>query len=144
MKWILDFQLIDTKVHPKFDSSLRKFKEISWCIDYPSLLKPLQTAYFMKLSNLEELRTHLYLCWGVEITFQKSPWKITTLQTRKIRKIPLQVLMRTHFFTVIFPVINHWLAVDVVETGDEFSIFYVFITISIKLLQWNLYKVDTL
>ena len=52
--------------------------------------------------------------------------------------------MRTHFFTVVFPVINHWLAVDVVETGDEFSIFYVFITISIKLLQWNLYKVDTL
>ena len=45
-----DFQFIDIlKVHPKCDSSLPNFKEISW----PNLLTPLQTAYFIKLSNLQ-------------------------------------------------------------------------------------------
>ena len=35
--------------------------------------------------------------------------------------------LRTHFFTVVFPAINHWFEETVVETGDEFSIIYIFI-----------------
>ena len=42
----------------KYDSSLPKFKEVSWYIDYPNLLAPLKIAYFTKLSNLQELRTN--------------------------------------------------------------------------------------
>ena len=46
------FQFIDTKIYPKLDSSLPKFKEIGWYIDYPNLLALLQTEYFTKWSNL--------------------------------------------------------------------------------------------
>ena len=31
------------------------------------------------------------------------------------------------FFTVVLPAINHCFEVDVVKTGDEFSIIYIFI-----------------
>ena len=59
-----DFKFIDIiKVHPKCDRSLPKFKGISW----PNLLTPLQTAYFIKLSNLQQLITHLHLSTGVRI-----------------------------------------------------------------------------
>ena len=33
---------------------------------------------------------------------------------------------------MVFPAINRWLRIDVVETGDKFSIIYVFITISVS------------
>ena len=42
--------------------------------------------------------------------------------------------MWTQFFTMIFLAINHWLGVDVVETGDEFSV----ICISLSVL-WIIY-----
>ena len=37
--------------------------------------------------------------------------------------------MRTQFLAVIFPAVNHCVVVDVVETGDEFLLIYVFIII---------------
>ena len=39
--------------------------------------------------------------------------------------------MGTHFFTAAFPAINHWFGL-VAETGDEFSMIYIFITIFIN------------
>ena len=38
--------------------------------------------------------------------------------------------MRTHFFTTVFSAINHLFEEVVVETDDEFSIIYIFITLS--------------
>ena len=40
--------------------------------------------------------------------------------------------MRTHFFTAVFPAINRWFEEVVVETGDEFSITYIFITLFVN------------
>ena len=40
--------------------------------------------------------------------------------------------MTIHFFTAVFPAINHWFEEAVVETGDEFSIIYIFITLSVN------------
>ena len=40
--------------------------------------------------------------------------------------------MRTHSFTAVFPAINYWFVVAVVETGDEFSIIYNFVTIFVN------------
>ena len=37
--------------------------------------------------------------------------------------------MRTHFFTVVFPAINHWFEEAVVDIGDDFSIIYIFKTV---------------
>ena len=37
--------------------------------------------------------------------------------------------LRTHLFTAVFPAINHWFEKTVVETGDEFSITCIFITL---------------
>ena len=45
------------------------------------------------------------------------------------QEILLRVLMRTHFFTAVFPAINHWFRVVALEMAGEFSIIYVFITI---------------
>ena len=42
--------------------------------------------------------------------------------------------MRTHFFTKVFPTINHWFEEAVVATGDEFSIIYVFVTLFVNKL----------
>ena len=36
--------------------------------------------------------------------------------------------MKTHLLTVVFPAISHWFEETVVETGDEFSLIYIFIT----------------
>ena len=48
------------------------------------------------------------------------------------QKIPLRVLMRTHLFTSVFPAINHWLEVNFVETGDEFSKIYIYVNIFVN------------
>ena len=40
--------------------------------------------------------------------------------------------LRTHFFTVVFPAINHWFEETVVETGDEFSTIYIFINLFVN------------
>ena len=40
--------------------------------------------------------------------------------------------MKTHFFTTVFPTINHWFEEAVVEIGDEFSIIYIFITLFVN------------
>ena len=48
------------------------------------------------------------------------------------QKIPLRVLMRTHFFTSVFPAINHWLEVNFVETGVEFSKIYIYVHIFVN------------
>ena len=40
--------------------------------------------------------------------------------------------MKTHFFTTVFPTINHWFEEAVVGTGDEFSIIYIFITLFVN------------
>ena len=48
--------------------------------------------------------------------------------------------MRTHYFTAVFTAINHWFEEAVVETGDEFSIIYIFITllrIIFTVKNWN-------
>ena len=45
-------------------------------------------------------------------------------------------LMRTYFFTAVFPAINHWFEEAVVEIGDAFSIIYIFTTRFVK----NLYS----
>ena len=37
--------------------------------------------------------------------------------------------MRTHFFAVFFPAINHWFEEVAVETSDKFSIIYIFTTL---------------
>ena len=39
---------------------------------------------------------------------------------------------RTHVFTAVFPAINHWFEKTVVETGDEFSIIYIFINLFVN------------
>ena len=36
--------------------------------------------------------------------------------------------MRTHYLTAVSPAINHWFGVAVVDTGDKFSINYIFVT----------------
>ena len=41
-------------------------------------------------------------------------------------------LIRTHFLTAVFPAINHWFEEAVVETGDEFSIIYIFMTLFVN------------
>ena len=46
-----------------------------------------------------------------------------------------RVLKRTHFFTAVFSAINHWFEEAVVETGGEFFIVYIFITLFVN----NLY-----
>ena len=38
------------------------------------------------------------------------------------------ILLRTHFFTAVFPAINHCFEEAVVVTGEEFSIIHIFIT----------------
>ena len=40
--------------------------------------------------------------------------------------------MRTHFFTVVLPAIKHWFEEAVEETGDEFSIIDIFITLFVN------------
>ena len=40
--------------------------------------------------------------------------------------------MRTHFFTVVLPVRNHLPGLEIVATGDEFSIIYIFIAIFVN------------
>ena len=40
--------------------------------------------------------------------------------------------MRTHFFTAVFSAINHSFKEAVVETGDKFSIIYIFITLFVN------------
>ena len=40
--------------------------------------------------------------------------------------------LRTHFFTVVFLAINHWFEETVEETGDEFSIIYIFINLFVN------------
>ena len=37
-------------------------------------------------------------------------------------------LMWFHFYTTVYPAIDHWFEEAVVETGDEFSIVYIFKT----------------
>ena len=37
--------------------------------------------------------------------------------------------LRTHLLTAVFPAINYWFEETTVETGDEFSIIYSFITV---------------
>ena len=39
-----------------------------------------------------------------------------------------RVLMRTHFFTAVFPTISHWFEEGAVEAGDKFSRIYIIIT----------------
>ena len=39
---------------------------------------------------------------------------------------------RTHFFTVVFPAINHWFEETVEVTGGEFSIIYIFINLFVN------------
>ena len=46
---------------------------------------------------------------------------------------------RTHFFTVVFPAINHWFEETVVESGDENSIIYILFSVFKK---GNLKKID--
>ena len=36
--------------------------------------------------------------------------------------------MWTHFYTTVYPATDHWFEEAVVETGDEFSIVYIFKT----------------
>ena len=112
-------------------------------IEYPSLLLPAQTAYFTKLSNLPEWKAHLHLYNGLRII---PPWKTPQWKAPHWRTFPLKfrhfqippqkiflwVLMRTQFFTAVFPAINHWSGETVVETGDEFYIIYIFITIFVN------------
>ena len=40
--------------------------------------------------------------------------------------------LSTHLFTAVFPAINHWFDKTVVETGDEFSIIYIFKTLFVN------------
>ena len=40
--------------------------------------------------------------------------------------------LRTHFFIVVFPAINHRFEETVVETGDEFSIIFIFINVFVN------------
>ena len=44
--------------------------------------------------------------------------------------------MRTHLFTIVLTAMNHWSGVDVVETGNEFSV----ICISIIIFVNNVYS----
>ena len=46
-----------------------------------------------------------------------------------------RVLKRTHFFTAVFSAVNHCFEEAVVETGGEFFIVYIFITLFVN----NLY-----
>ena len=39
------------------------------------------------------------------------------------------ILENNREMNIVFQAINHWFGVAVIETGDEFSIIYVFITI---------------
>ena len=39
---------------------------------------------------------------------------------------------RTYVFTAVFPAINHWFEKTVVETGDKFSIIYIFINLFVN------------
>ena len=114
---------LDIKVHQKIDN-LPKFKKNSWYIDNISLLLPLQTAYYTKLPNLPELITHPIIYNDASIillgktsprktpSWRTAPWKISSLQS---------------------PPINHSFGVAVVETSDDFSIIYIFITIFVKI-----------
>ena len=43
--------------------------------------------------------------------------------------------MRTHFFTTVLPAINRWFEEAVVETGDEFSLIYIIITLFVNNVQ---------
>ena len=40
--------------------------------------------------------------------------------------------LRTHLFTAAFPSIDHWFEETVVETGDKFSVIYIFITLFVN------------
>ena len=40
--------------------------------------------------------------------------------------------MRTHYFTAVFPAINRWFEEFVAETGNEFSIIYIFKTLFVN------------
>ena len=40
--------------------------------------------------------------------------------------------MSTHFFTAVFSAVNHSFKGAVVETGDKFSIIYIFITLFVN------------
>ena len=43
-----------------------------------------------------------------------------------------EVLMRTHFFTAVFPTINHWFEEAVVGTGNNLSIVFLWIKCNTK------------
>ena len=132
-----------TKVHPKTDNPHPNFKEICWYIDYLSILLPLQTAYYTKLSNFPELINHLHWYNGVRIIppTKTPPRKTSPTENSPVENFPVQnppqeiflrVWMRTHFFTAVFPAINHWFGVVALETGDDFSIICNFITIFVN------------
>ena len=95
---------------------------------------PLQSAYFIKLSNLQELITDLILYNGARIIPQRKtpPRKTPPRQTQFPNKLSLQVLMRTYYFIAVFPATNHWFEVVALQTRVEFSIIYIFITIFIE------------
>ena len=40
--------------------------------------------------------------------------------------------LRTHFFTVVFPAINHWFEETVAETCEKFFIIYIFINVFVN------------
>ena len=40
---------------------------------------------------------------------------------------------------IVFQAINHWFGVAVIETGDEFSMIYVFITIFVNNIYSNIF-----
>ena len=70
----------------------------------PNSLQPLQTVYLTKFSNLPKLITYLHL-YKTRITL---PRNIDPFPTPP-QKIMLPTLIGTHFFTAIFPAINHCL-----------------------------------
>ena len=76
-----------TKVHPKIDNPHPNFKEICWYIDYLSILLPLQTAYYTKLSNFPELINHLHWHNGVRII---PPTKTPPRKTSPTENSPVE------------------------------------------------------
>ena len=40
--------------------------------------------------------------------------------------------MTTHFFTAVFPPMDHFFEESAVETGDEFSTIYIFMTLFVN------------
>ena len=45
--------------------------------------------------------------------------------------------MWTHFYTTVYPAIDHWFEEAVVETGDEFSIVYIFKTFFVSIMYFR-------